>query len=354
MALETVLYKNARHGISKWSICQADEHIIVIKSEAKIGDTPLVFTEEVEKNHSGRSLQQQVELRINARIRSKLDNGYVRNKEDADRPLTNQMGLLQPMLAQSFEDLKIFKPEEYYAQMKLDGHRCLITNFGGDLVAYSRRGKPINTVTHILKGLEGKIPDGWTLDGELYVHGIPLQTIASWAKRKQPKSQDLQYVCYDLIDDAPYQERFRMLSSMGLGSSPVRVLEAMRLNRSDVIKPVLMDAISKGYEGLILRHKEGQYEIGRRSKNLIKVKHFQDDEAVVVGVLPSKDEWAILVCDYKGKQFKMSAPGTVGEKRAVLVAPNLYIGRTVTFEYAQLTKEGVPFHASALRWRTDL
>lgn len=356
---KTVLYRNSRNGISRWTIWH-EGNVIYMKSEAKIGDSPSIFTEHVPEGKAGRSLQQQIDLRMKARVRGKVDNGYVHTYKEAQSPiLKNVMGFLQPMLAQKFQDVKKFQVENYFAQPKLDGHRCLITRQGSELIAYSRRGREIHTIDHILKHID--IPDGVTLDGELYVHGEALQTIASWAKRKQPHSEKLKFVVYDILEDVSYEERLRILTndlnlSFIENTSPIFHLHTIDMAQfPEGLRNFFTYFRNKGYEGMILRERNTPYEVGRRSKGLIKVKETHDAEYQVVDVSSSKDDWGILHCKLpNGHVFRVSAPGTVADKTKVLKEKEKFIGRLVTVEYAHLTKEGVPFHPVATRWRNDL
>ena len=357
MSDEVVLYRNSKNGISRWTIWQED-NVICMKSEAKIGDSPMYFTEEIKEGKASRSLQQQIDLRTEARIRGKVDNGYVRTREEAKNPgLKNVMGLHQPMLAQKFKDAKSFKFEDHYMQPKLDGHRCLITRQGSELIAYSRRGRVISTVDHILKDIN--IPEGTTLDGELYVHGEPLQTIASWAKRKQPNSEKLKYVIFDIIEDIPYEDRVkRLFNDLDLPVVDIAshfTLPVVFPRSEEHVFEYFRESRDNGYEGIMLKNRTYAYEIGRRSRGLLKMKETHDDEFEVIDVSPSVDGWGVLHCrTVQGKVFRVSAPGTVPQKKYVLENKYSYIGAHITIEYAHLTKEGIPFHPNALRWRLDL
>lgn len=350
------MYRNARIGISRWIIWQ-EGNTILMTSESKIGDSPMLFTEVVYGGKAGRTVQQQIDLRIKARVRGKVDNGYVYDIDDAKKPLTNQYGLYKPMLAIKHRDAKNLNINKCYVQPKLDGHRCLMTNFENEILAYSRAGRWIDTMEHIKKDLI--LPEGMTLDGEVYAHGQSLQVISSWAKRQQLDSHKLTYVVYDIIDpDATYEERLEQLAEIGLQNPHLIICPTWKVSEIPDfnLSEFLHDSIFKhGYEGLMLRPMTGKYEIGRRSKTLIKVKRLDDDEAVVTDVTPSKDGWGVLHCIMpSGKEFKMSAPGTVFDKTYVLAHKDKYIGRTVTYEFAQMTNDGKPFHAVALRWREDL
>jgi ATP-dependent DNA ligase len=225
----------------------------------------------------------------------------------------------------------------------------LVHNTGRELVAYTRNGKIIDTLDHILRHID--IPRGYTLDGEVYYHGVPLQTVASWCKRVQPETLKLEYVVYDTILPTEYGRRYEELRDFNL-RGPIRLAETWKTDRP--IPEDLHDSIEKGYEGLILRSGRLPYGAGKRCKSLIKVKKAYDDEFLVVDVEESRDGWGVLVCKTLfNKEFRVSAPGTIPEKTAILMNKHQYIGMWVTVEYFSLTKDGIPFHPVAINFRDN-
>lgn len=301
-------------------------------------------------NNSNRDLIEQTVLEINSRVKKQIDDGYCHTIEEAYKnKCKNALNLFKPMLAQKYEGVQPNNLNSYFVQYKYDGHRCLITKNNGKLIAYSRNGQVFpGTIDHILEDID--IDEGMTLDGELYCHGQSLQTISSWAKRKQPESKDLVYVCYDIIEQEPYYKRKEKLKEL-LKQDSITIINAPthECNSIDI-----KQAKALGYEGLILRHKDFIYEIGKRSKGLLKVKEWHSSEFEVVDIMPSKDNWAILVCKIdKDKTFCVSCQGTIEYKYRTLMNKYKYIGKYIEVEYANLTKDGIPFHPVAIRWRDD-
>jgi DNA ligase-1 len=350
------MYKNHVNGVGTWDI-QVVDWVIHITHATSMGGSRVSHTENVEKGLQSRSRREQILARVKSRINKQKDKGYVYTYKEALNPPTNTLGFVQPMLAKPVKQVKL--PGSFYVQNKLDGHRCLITRHNGSMVAYSRQGKIIDTIDHILDELNAvNIPEGEVLDGELYCHGESLQTIASWAKRKQANTSKLSYHVYDWVASTEYRFRLEALSIALLKHD----LEHTHLVHTQLVdgpdfnmKQELQRAIDDGYEGLILRTVVGNYEAGRRSKYLIKVKQMEDDEFKVVDIIASADGWGVLVMELPGGgTFRASAPGTVREKTEVLENMNKYMGRLVTVEYSQLTKDKVPFHPVAVRWRDDL
>lgn len=304
----------------------------------------------VDGGKASRTIKEQVMSRIASRVSKRRDMGYANTIEAAKtNGGNNQLDLKRPMLAQKFKG-KL--PEKFFVQYKFDGNRCLIHNNGERLIAYTRAGKENPNLDHILKDVD--IPVGCTLDGELYAHGVPLQTIRSWVSRKQPDTEKIKYMVYDIMDSIGYSERLSKLRKLRLGGtiSIVKTTLKTALELDVGIINLLDSARGAGYEGLILRTDcDTPYEHGKRSKSLIKVKKWEDSEFLVTDIVSSADGWAVLVCLTNSGTFKVTAPGTIADKTEVLVNKQNYIGRTVTVEYANLTKDGIPFHPVAIAWR---
>ena len=341
---------SATGSMQEWNISGNLSTGIVTYSYGQLGGEMQTHTESIVVNQSGRSLKEQMILQIKSRISRQKAKGYRDTEKEALAFINrNELNLYKPMLAQSHDKVKNINLDSLLRQRKLDGHRMLVTNNGGQLVAYSRNGKIIDTLSHILDYID--IPEGLTLDGEVYFHGVPLQTVSSWCKRRQPATLKLDYHVYDLVSDEPFVSRLAKLRSLNLGPR-VRLVDTWK--SSVPIHEDLDRVIGEGYEGLMLRQSNMPYGTGKRCKSLIKVKKLLDDEFVVVDIHESSDGWAILECQIGDKTFRTSAPGNMDEKREVLKNSGNYIGKLVTCEYFSLTKEGLPFHCSARRWREDL
>ncbi len=345
--------KDAKGQIRIWSIEEdADGRLI---THGVLNGRMQEQEEFLDEGLAGRSLQEQIDLKMESRINKKLDKGYVRSAEEAnsmDRKL-NSLGLKKPMLAQPLKKVnpKDIDKENAFLQYKYDGNRCLTTN-NGEILTYSRNGKEQEALIEIREELKGRLPYDATIDGELYSHGVPLQTIRSWVSRRQVKTAELQYVVYDVMEDIPYAERYAYLQDIFKFETTRIVLAPTRRWDGCDLFQVRDCAIADGYEGLMLRHGNLGYEDDRRSKSLIKIKKFFDDEFTVVDIIESKDGWGILQCLARnGKRFGTPAPGDMNAKENALRCKTQYIGRKITIEYAGLTKEGIPFHPIATAWR---
>ena len=257
-----------------------------------------------------------------------------------------------PMLAQPFEKhVAKIDWDLAFAQPKLDGHRCLAVRHGSGILLFSREGKPIETVPHIADELKGLVRADETLDGELYLHGAPLARISSLIKRAQEDSKKLQYRAYDLVASAAFGARFEELARrdhLHKGES-VHLVETIRVSNEQQLMQFQAQCIKDGYEGAMLRWGQWDYEAGKRSQSLLKVKTFQDAEFKIVAVKEGRGTFkgmAIFTCHTSaGHPFDVTAPGKHEEKREAWKNRQKLIGKLVTIKYQcyTVTEEPVPF-----------
>jgi DNA ligase-1 len=110
--------------------------------------------------------------------------------------------------------------------------------------------------------------------------------------------------------------------------------------------------VRAGGEGLMLHRADAPYLTGR-SDVLLKLKPWQDAEAVVVGYTPGKGKYAGLTGALEmempdGRRFRIGSGLTDPLRRR---PPP--IGTRVTYRYQQLTKNGLPRFPRYLRVRED-
>jgi DNA ligase-1 len=219
-------------------------------------------------------------------------------------------------------------------------------------VAYSKNGNVIHSVQHVIDEL--KLPDDICIDGVLYIHNTPLQQLSSLVRRSQPGSSSLIYVVYDVVKPESYEIRHEFLHMTIKNHSNIQLIPTSELETIDEesLFNYRDSYIRMGYEGAMLRLNDFNYESGKRSKSLWKLKTYDDDEFIVREISASEDSrgaWAVLHCD----GFTVSAPGTIKEKQHTLRHKELYVGKKVTVKYFGKTSNNVPFHPVALHWRLD-
>ena len=240
----------------------------------------------------GRSDNEQAMFEVLAQYKHQLDREYHDSPDTVTQPK-----MIEPMLAKGYEKF----PGVGYAQPKLDGIRCIMTAAG----MFSRQGQPIVAVPHLHAAcapLFAADPD-LVLDGELYNHDLreDFGAISSIVRKKNPTAADfekaervMQYHVYDLVDvDATFSARnaryHDLLDGLGCGwIVPVTTLFCETAADADL---AYGEFVEEGYEGGMYRL-DANYEIGRRSRNLLKRKDFITEEFCVVSVEEGNGNWA--------------------------------------------------------------
>ena len=103
--------------------------------------------------------------------------------------------------------------------------------------------------------------------------------------------------------------------------------------------------LKKGYEGTIVRL-NGYYKVDGRSRDLMKVKDFQDTEATIIGFVEGKGKLEgglgkFIMRDDQGVEFGAPAGKfTHEERREMWENRESYLGKVATFEFFNKTPDG--------------
>ncbi len=221
----------------------------------------------------------------------------------------------------------------WWVSEKLDGVRAL---FDGEFL-FSRTGKQISPPAYWIE----EIPSGALLDGELFLdRGKFQETVSIVRSVKVDKGWDkIKYKVFDTpIPDTPFEERMEMVDEMckhGKNLEPVK-----HWKPSHSIENELDIVLQKGGEGLMLREPQSEY-VWKRSKTLLKVKRFFDEEATVMSHIEGKGKHkgrlGAIGVTWNGKMFKIGT-GFNDEQRENPPP----IECKVTFKFQELTNSGIP------------
>lgn len=233
----------------------------------------------------------------------------------------------EPMLAYSLEKvLNKIGETEVYVTTKLDGVRCLIVcHENGEKKAYSRNGLELEGYEDFLPQLQ--LENGYIYDGELLYFDDSLQSDARFRKTseitrtKGKKDKDLLvYNIFDLlplsefeegVSKLPYSKRREILDTMveNKYQKIVKVLYKGKFNNT--LFSLLDEVVENGEEGLMLNTADGLYEVGKRSKNILKMKKFHDVDIYCIGVEEGtgkhKGKLGSIIVDYKGYDVKVGS-----------------------------------------------
>lgn len=287
-------------------------------------------------------------LRVAERlIQIRRELGYWDTPEEA----VKGKSYFQCMLAARWDSVvgKLIIDESHpvYVQRKLDGCRSIAM---ADKLQ-TRTGKVWTAVPHIeqkLKPVFKKYPD-LILDGELYRHAGTednFSEIVSVIRKTKPTAQDLQrsaemvqYWIYDLPSHpGVFSERFTELQSLfkefNLDSSFVLV-ETYKCTSKDEVLRYLEQFVSEGYEGAIVRL-DAPYE-NKRSKNLLKVKQFNDEEFPIIRIEEGHGNLSgkagRVVVDVDGVEVAAGLKFSHEEAEQIWNNRDYYIGKKATIKY---------------------
>lgn len=250
-----------------------------------------------------------------------------------------------PMLAHDYKKRGKSIKFPCYGQPKLDGFRCLYNEEKG---FWSRQGKRFDQAVD-LSHLKTH-GHGMTLDGELILpRPYTFQQTCQAIKKQREETRLLEYHVFDIMETGTFYERATLLGDTFKNSiyePKVKIVGLVHLLEKEEIDQYLQTYLEQGYEGLILRNFEGQYEVGQRSVDLQKYKEFEDAEFKVVDIIDGvgrESGAAILVCETtEGKTFQVRPRGTYEMRQGMFRERNKHIGTEWTVRYQNLTDDQIP------------
>jgi DNA ligase-1 len=290
-------------------------------------------------------------------IAKKLKENYFKTVEEASGAKS-----FRPMLADKWKDRAAKVTYPGIIQPKLDGARCNIYDNGG-LKAYSREGREFFSCPHIIEAVRPifeKYPN-IILDGELYNHKLHnnFEDLMSIVRKSKPAPEDLafsranlQYHIYDVyLPDSPTMDNAArnvvLVIIKGLiNQECVQFVENNTIQHPSEIELFMKTYLEKGYEGIMFRSATGVYKVDGRSKDLLKVKEFTDDEFEIVSIEEGSGTWAghakmINVKLPDGRTCGAGLKGTQESAKKIWENQSKYIGKKATVTYFGKTADGM-------------
>lgn len=265
--------------------------------------------------------------------------------------------------------------------------KLVSTKFDGIRAVTSPNGVLSNSLKQIPNEYVQKqlssVPSG--LDGELVLRGEDGKCYDNNQSAFMSRSgkPDFVLMVFDFVTPHNNKFKYRLEQANGLCLYKAYI---ECVNHTLVHKPVetikLYElARNNNYEGLILRDPNAPYKFGRSTVNQewgLKMKPFDPDEAIVVGFTElyhneneSKenemgnnvrsshkdnkvpgDTLGALICDYKGKEFKIGTGFSAKQRQDIWNSRMDYKLKYVRFKHQGITKAGVPRGPAVfLGWR---
>jgi ATP-dependent DNA ligase len=324
-----------------------------------------------------------------------------------------QPARVTPMLARVARDDDRAWTREVYVQRKYNGLRALATldRATQSVILYGRRGLIFTGFPYIKQEIARIIASlrdtrQVYLDGELYKHGLPLQTISGIARRgatigaatngsstigaatngsstmgaatNGSSTQDLNYVVYDVFfardteaDDTLFSERLASLRAIAsLNLRAVIVAETFTCvgeSRAQDVRNLYARFLREGYEGAIVRLDAPYDHSGAseyHSPNLLKLKPLFDAEFTIVDYARAEKGRAkgalLFVCETAGARFLVTPTGSIDTRKRMArefarattrgrtVFDTHWRGKPLIVMYEELSTRGIPQRA-----RTD-
>lgn len=295
--------------------------------------------------------------------------------------------MFKPLLAATLEDPSLLK-FPLMASPKLDGIRAIVRD--GKLV--SRTMKPIPN-THVremfsrseLEGFDGELIVGDPTDPECFNRstsavmssgGMP--EVAFWVFDRIPKEPAL----YGFVDR--YHALGAYMATPPLIHDPrIEIVEHIVLESFQQMTDYEQKQVDLGFEGIMLRDPNGPYKFGRstvKEQTLMKVKRFEDDEAVILDVIEGqhngnaaeKDAFgrtkrssakagqvpngllgALRVRNTKGQVFNIGTGYDAKDHKELWERRAEIVGKTIKYRYQKAGMKDLPRFPSYFGFRED-
>ena len=237
---------------------------------------------------------------------------------------------------------------QYWVSEKYDGIRAIWT--GKALVTKS--GKPI----HAPQWFIAKLPNTM-IEGELWAgrgqFNVVQQTVLD-TKADSAQWRKIRWMVFDMPNEKGfYPARYKALSEWveSLASQHIQVVSQKVITNESTLTRYLHTLSDEGAEGVMLHAIDQPYRSGRHVA-LLKLKTYQDAEAVVIGYRPGKGRWQGMMGSLQvripdGTEFYIGT-GFSDEERAAPPA----LGSSITYRYNGVNHNGKPKFARFLRVRT--
>lgn len=289
-----------------------------------------------------------------------------------------------PMLASKFNEKsglenvtfdELVLDKNYFVEYKFDGNRAVsyFSSKKNAVTMYSRERKIIYPHKFLAKELEHlyqmcsiveNIKDFY-FDGELYLHGVPLQTITGQVRKQKPEDVTMFYKFYvfDMFNpknpNMQYRERRALLNTVlekTLDFEYIIPVASVLTNDTSIVQKMYVEALSNQYEGLMLKDPDAPYEYSYKnyhSKFLKKIKPSTRREYEIVGFETGKGKnikavTLVLKTD-EGKLFNCTIKNTLDYKEELYELwqneeyfKNNVLGKLATVEFQSTSNDDIP------------
>jgi len=301
-------------------------------------------------------------------------NALQRAKQLAETKWKNKQisgGYKEQSMAKSYTEFQPMKPvdwEKYshamnypaFLQPKLDGVRMFAyLDKKGDLQTLSRQSKPIENIEHlrtILEMILAEHPD-LVLDGELLINKEYQQKDLRGVLAKkylddedEKKIGTITYNVFDIVErgkmDASFEERWKLAEKIAKKYKEVQVVPTVEVKSKEEVNKNFNELVERGFEGAIIRNKEGRYRMGKQSQDVQKIKLYFMDEFEIVNYHEGTGNdkgtviWEVKCLKNPGRSFRVKPMGSREIKRKWFEEGKTYIGKKMFVYFYEKNEEG--------------
>lgn len=372
-----------------------DNHYVIrrfsYKYHCKHTEQPII---DIDDTGLERDAHLRVQLRVKAICKEYIDKGYKELEKSADDYTIEELdniigfyktyndGLLKPMLCKMAKNVtnKSIFDLAYFASRKINGIRCLIYYSKGEIHAKSRTAISLDfpmyhIISHPLLKKLFKANPNLILDGEAYKHGLPLSTISGICRNNSDAKDigKLEFYMYDIVDiSLSFKDRLKKMIKikklLNLGFDPYKIwregdlkiqfVPQVPVSGWDNMVKLHNQYVEEGWEGLVIRLASAKYGPGKRNNAMIKIKNYQENSFICVGIeqgLRKYDDMVFIMKTLGGKTFKAKPLGDHDLKVEYTENFNQYYkGRIGDCKYFSISPYGIPEQPCFLAFRFDL
>jgi DNA ligase-1 len=350
----------------KIEIQEKDNIYSIITSHGQLNGKKVSHSKDILEGKGKKTILEQCIQDATRKWINKKEKELYSEKLDENEPLQNSV---RPMLANTFSfDVYSKKSRAFkidfpaYVQRKYDGIRCIAYIKNGEVVLESRKGiqfQNFNLLKDELKHLFNNLHDNFYFDGELYTDKFDFETTSGLIRLHEKKCKEtdialinkIEYHIYDFIDmnnqSMIYSDRYISLNNiMNNELNLCKRVETILVDKLEEVKTYHDSFVQSGFEGIMIRDKNGIYELNKRSKYLQKFKEFLEEEFKIVGFHEgTSDEKGAIVWDCINKdnqKFAVRPKGTFEIRKKLFEEGDKHIGKLLTVIFQEYSTDGIP------------
>lgn len=271
-------------------------------------------------------------------VREKMSKGYTEDTAGTPYEHTDKSqqvsGLLPQLLnvATNGEVLRACADDAWHMQEKFDGRRLMVRKSGGAVEGVNKLGLVVS-LSKVIADAARQIDGDFVLDGE--------------AVGDTFHAFDVLNVGGDDVTDLPYAERYAALLGLLPAAGAIRPVESW--TDIDSKRERLAALKERGAEGVVFKHGEAPYRVGRPSSGGTQLKFkFVETLSAVVTDVNAKRSVAVALLDGDGK-WQNAGNVTIPPNRGIPA-----VGSVVEVRYLYAMPSGILYQPVYLGVRDDI